>query len=120
MTEYNLCSPETAVAAGIFGEIRDPRNLGTYPRAVNPKKYIINDSMVIPPVSDTAKVDIRRGPNIIPFPDFEELPDSLECKVVLKVGDNITTDHIMPAGNNVLPLRSNIPNKQICLQSGRS
>ena len=104
-----LCSPETAVAAGIFGEIRDPRNLGTYPRVSNPKKYIINDSMIIPPVSDTSKVEVKRGPNIIPFPDFEELPESLECKVILKVGDNITTDHIMPAGNTVLPLRSNIP-----------
>ncbi|MHC4270266.1 MAG: aconitate hydratase [Planctomycetota bacterium] len=104
-----LCSPETAVAAGIFGEIRDPRNLGNYPRVVNPKKYIKNDSMIISPVSDTAKVEIKRGPNIISFPDFEELPESLECKVILKVGDNITTDHIMPAGNTVLPLRSNIP-----------
>ena len=65
--------------------------------------------MIIPPVSDTTKVEVRRGPNIIPFPDFEELPESLECKVILKVGDNITTDHIMPAGNTVLPLRSNIP-----------
>ncbi len=65
--------------------------------------------MIIPPVSDTAKVEVKRGPNIIPFPDFEELPESLECKVILKVGDNITTDHIMPAGNTVLPLRSNIP-----------
>ena len=104
-----LCSPETVVAAGIFGEIRDPRNLGIYPRVVNPKKYFINDSMIIPPGSDIAEVDIKRGPNIIPFPDFEELPESLECKVILKVGDNITTDHVMPAGNNVLPLRSNIP-----------
>ncbi len=104
-----LCSPETAVAAGIFGEIRDPRNLGNYPRVSNPKKYILNDSMIIPPTSHPEKVEIKRGPNIIPFPDFEELPESLECKVILKVGDNITTDHIMPAGNTVLPLRSNIP-----------
>ncbi len=65
--------------------------------------------MIIPPVSVTAKVEVKRGPNIIPFPDFEELPESLECKIILKVGDNITTDHIMPAGNTVLPLRSNIP-----------
>ncbi|MDR4504570.1 MAG: aconitate hydratase [Candidatus Scalindua sp.] len=104
-----LCSPETAAAAGIFGEIRDPRDLGTYPRVSNPKKYVINDSMIIPPVSDTSRVEIIRGPNIVPFPDFEELPESLECKVLLKVGDNITTDHIMPAGNFILPLRSNIP-----------
>ncbi len=104
-----LCSPETAVAAGIFGEIKDPRNLGTYPRVSNPKKYILNDSMIIPPASHPEKVEIKRGPNIMPFPDFEELPESLECKVILKAGDNITTDHIMPAGNTVLPLRSNIP-----------
>lgn len=104
-----LCSPETAAAAGIFGEIRDPRDLGTYTRVSNPKKYLINDSMIIPPVSDTSRVEIVRGPNIVPFPDFEELPESLECKIILKVGDNITTDHIMPAGNFILPLRSNIP-----------
>ena len=104
-----LCSPETAIAAGIFGEIRDPRNLGTYPRVSIPKKYIVNDSMIIPPESHPEKVEIIRGPNIMPFPDFEELPESLECKVILKAGDNITTDHIMPAGNTVLPLRSNIP-----------
>ncbi len=104
-----LCSPETAVAAGIFGEIRDPRNLGNYPRVSNPKKYILNDSMIIPPTSHPEKVEIKRGPNIISFPDFEELPESLVCKVILKTGDNITTDHIMPAGNTVLPLRSNIP-----------
>ncbi len=104
-----LCSPETAIAAGIFGEIRDPRNLGTYPRVSIPKKYIVNDSMIIPPASHPEKVEIIRGPNIMPFPDFEELPESLECKVILKAGDNITTDHIMPAGNTVLPLRSNIP-----------
>jgi aconitate hydratase len=104
-----LCSPETAVAAGIFGEIKDPRNLGTYPRISNPKKYIVNDSMIIPPASHPEDVVIKRGPNIMPFPDFEELPESLECKVILKTGDNITTDHIMPAGNTVLPLRSNIP-----------
>ncbi len=104
-----LCSPETAAAAGIFGEIKDPGTLGIYPKASNPKKYIINDSMIIPAISDTTKIEIKRGPNIKPFPDFEELPESLECKVILKVGDNITTDHIMPAGNMVLPLRSNIP-----------
>ncbi|MDR4498785.1 MAG: aconitate hydratase [Candidatus Scalindua sp.] len=104
-----LCSPETAVAAGIFGEIRDPRNLGTYSRVTNPRKYLINDSMIIPPLSDSTKVEVKRGPNIKPLPDFEELPESLECRVILKVGDNITTDDIMPAGNTVLPLRSNIP-----------
>ena len=104
-----LCSPETAVAAAIFGEIRDPRNLGMYTRVTNPTKYVINDSMIIPPLSDSTNVEIKRGPNIKPLPDFDELPESLECKVILKVGDNITTDDIMPAGNTVLPLRSNIP-----------
>jgi aconitate hydratase len=104
-----LCSPETAAAAGIFGEIRDPRDLGVYPGVLNPKKYMINDSMIIPPAPETSRVEIIRGPNIVPFPDFEELPESLDCTVILKVGDNITTDHIMPAGNFILPLRSNIP-----------
>jgi len=107
-----LCSPETAVAAGVFGVITDPRKLGTikpYPAVQNPSKYLLDDSGIILPLEDTASVEIRTGPNIVPLPDFEPLPDALEAEVVFKVGDNITTDHIMPAGNKVLPLRSNIP-----------
>lgn len=107
-----LCSPETAAAAGIYGVITDPRKLGdikVYPAVQNPKQYLLDDSGIIFPQDDTSSIEIKTGPNIIPLADFEELPDSLQAEVVLKVGDNITTDHIMPAGNKVLPLRSNIP-----------
>ncbi len=107
-----LCSPETAAASGINGVITDPRTLGeirSYPAVQNPEKYLLDDSGIIFPLEDGSAVEIKTGPNIIPFPDFEALPDSLQACVVILLGDNITTDHIMPAGNNVLPLRSNIP-----------
>jgi aconitate hydratase len=107
-----LCSPETAAAAGIYGVITDPRKLATiksYPAVQNPEKYLLDDSGIIFPMEDTTSVEIRTGPNIVPFPEFEALPDSLTAAVVIKVGDNISTDTIMPAGNKVLPLRSNIP-----------
>lgn len=107
-----LCSPETAAASGIYGVITDPRKLGqikSYPAVQNPEKYLLDDSGIIFPLEDSSDVQIKTGPNIVPFPDFEELPDSLQAAVVIKLGDNITTDHIMPAGNKVLPLRSNIP-----------
>ena len=107
-----LCSPETAVAAAIFGVITDPRKLNDikpFPAIQNPSEYLVDDSSIIYPQEDTANIEIKTGPNIIPLPEFEALPDSLEAEVVLKVADNITTDHIMPAGNKVLPLRSNIP-----------
>jgi len=107
-----LCSPETAAAAGIFGVITDPRKLSeikSYPAVQNPTKYLLDDSGIIFPLEDSSAVEIKTGPNIVPFPEFEELPETLRAEVVIKVGDNITTDHIMPAGNKVLPLRSNIP-----------
>jgi aconitate hydratase len=107
-----LCSPETAAAAAIYGAITDPRRLeelGPYPRVENPKKYVLDDSGFIMPPEEPGDVEIITGPNIVPFPEFEELPDSLETTVILKVGDNISTDTIMPAGNRVLPYRSNIP-----------
>jgi len=107
-----LCSPETAAAAGIYGVITDPRKLGAikaYPAVQNPAKYLLDDSSIIFPLENTTSVEITTGPNILPFPDFEALPDALQLQVVFKVGDNISTDHIMPAGNKVLPLRSNIP-----------
>jgi aconitate hydratase len=86
--------------------------LGTiksYPAVQNPEKYLLDDSGIIFPLEDSSAVEIVTGPNIVPFPEFEALPESLEMGVVITLGDNITTDHIMPAGNKVLPLRSNIP-----------
>lgn len=109
-----LCSPETAAAAGIFGEVTDPRKLESlmaWPDVQNPAKYVLDDSSIIFPLppEEAKKVEIVTGPNIVPFPDFEELPETLEVEVIFTVGDNISTDTIMPAGNKVLPYRSNIP-----------
>jgi len=103
-----LCSPETAVAAAIFGEIRDPRKLGDCPAIADPSPYVVNDENLIYPPEDSSGIEVPMGPNIKPFPQFGQLDENLEATVVLKVGDNITTDHIMPAGNKILPLRSNI------------
>ncbi|MDD5287320.1 MAG: aconitate hydratase [Desulfuromonadaceae bacterium] len=107
-----LCSPETAAASGLAGVITDPRTLAStkpYPAVQNPEKYLLDDSGIIFPLEDSSTVEIKSGPNIVPFPVFEALPDTLQASVVIMLGDNITTDHIMPAGNKVLPLRSNIP-----------
>ncbi len=106
-----LVSPEVAVASALAGCIADPRKLGAYPEIDLPEHFILNDSLLIPPLpeEEAAKVEIVRGPNIVPLPGFEPLPEDLQAKVLLKVGDNITTDHIMPAGAKILPLRSNLP-----------
>jgi aconitate hydratase len=109
-----LCSPETAAAAGIFGVITDPRKLGDlmpWPNVQNPEKYVLDDSSIIFPLppEEAGRVEIVTGPNIVPFPEFEELPEELAAEVIIKVEDNISTDTIMPAGNKILPFRSNIP-----------
>lgn len=104
-----LVSPETAIATAINGVISDPRDFGEPVVIKYPKSFIIDDSMIIPPSEKPEEVTVFRGPNIKPLPKKEPMPDTLKGDVLLKVGDNITTDHIMPAGAKVLPLRSNIP-----------
>jgi aconitate hydratase len=106
-----LCSPETATAAALKGAIIDPRDLAgemAYPRITEPAKTIIEQKSIVFPSDELRKTAIVRGPNIKPLPVLEPLPDTLIATVALKVGDNISTDAIMPAGNQILPLRSNI------------
>ena len=106
-----LVSPETAAAAALTGAFTDPRSLGPTPKITMPTNFLIDDNMIELPVPEAEmdSVEIEYGPNIKPFPKSEPFPTDIRAKAVLKVGDNITTDHIMPAGAKILPYRSNIP-----------
>ena len=106
-----LVSPEVAAATALKGFLADPRDLGAYPAIEMPGKFLVNDNLIIKPLpyEEARNTEVLYGPNIQPLPSFPPLPEVLTGEVIIKVQDNITTDHIMPAGAKILPLRSNIP-----------
>jgi aconitate hydratase len=104
-----LTSPETCAVTAVEGVIADPRKLGEQAEIEVPGKYYIDDRSIVVPPDDGKSIEIRRGPNIAPLPVRENMPETLTGRALLKLEDNITTDHIMPAGAKILPLRSNIP-----------
>jgi len=104
-----LVSPEVAAVSAITGVLTDPREFGEAPSVKMPDSFLINDNMVVPPAPEGEEVEVVRGPNIKPFPINKELENRVGGKVLIKVGDNITTDHIMPSNAKLLPYRSNVP-----------
>jgi aconitate hydratase len=104
-----LCSPEVALASALSGSISDPRELGDYPDTEFPKELLLDDSLIIHPPKSSYGIRVFRGPNIKPLPAFPALPETLEGEALIKLGDNVSTDDILPAGADILPLRSNIP-----------
>ena len=105
-----LCSPETATASALTGVITDPRTMDMpYPRFDAPMALTINTALLVSPEAGQGDIDLEIGPNIKPLPEFDSLPDRIDGPVLLKLGDDVSTDEIMPAGAEVLPLRSNIP-----------
>jgi len=108
--QVHLCSPETVTASALKGQITDPRTLDIpYPSFTEPKQLFTHTGLLEAPVDESADIKIEKGPNIKPLPDFDPFPDSIEAPVLLKVEDDISTDEILPAGAEILPYRSNIP-----------
>lgn len=104
-----LCGPQTAVAAALKGYLTDPREMGEPPVVEEPQAFLVDDSMILSPPEDGKEVTVRLGPNIKPLPTLDPLPNEMNLELLLKAGDHITTDDILPGGAKVLPLRSNLP-----------
>jgi aconitate hydratase len=104
-----LASPEVAAVSSLQGQITDPRKWGEPPSVPQPTEFTIDDDLILPPAADGESVEVHRGPNIKPLPIAHPLDETIRAPVIIKLGDNVSTDHILPAGSKILPLRSNIP-----------